>query len=74
MTQRERVYRDALANIKKLCGECWDGSRICYDPQHVASLALQKADPKFFSEIDDVPYREFYVKRDGGFHRREKRK
>lgn len=69
--QKLRVYRDALANISKLAGVCWDGNRKCHDSGHVADLALKKAEPKFHGEIYDEQYSLFYVKRDGSFHRRK---
>lgn len=71
--QKLKVCRDALANIMKLAGVCWDGRRLCHDPQAVAERALRKVDPEFLDSIDHEQYDKYYVKRDGSFHRKVSR-
>ena len=70
--QKLRIYRDALANISKLAGYCWDGNRVCHDTQAVADQALDKVDPAYQKKIYDEQCSLFYVKRDGSFHKRKK--
>jgi hypothetical protein len=59
------IYRDALINISKWAGKCWDGNRECRDSQFVADQALKKADPKLFAKIDNMKYTSFKVLRNG---------
>ena len=37
--------REALINIRDKAGECYDGKRLCHDPQHVAHTALAAPSP-----------------------------
>lgn len=74
MTKNEKIYRDALSNILKLGGVCWDGNRKCHDSQSVARAALQKVDSEYLDSIDSVSYGEFYVKRDDCFYRKTTQK
>lgn len=55
------VYENALINMYKLAGVCWDGSRKCNDFQAVAAAALLKANPKLWKEIDELPYTQFNI-------------
>lgn len=66
MCRKHDIYRNALTNILKLGGKCWDGNRECSDPEHVAREALKKADPKFYESIDNVNYRLFKVNKKTG--------
>ena len=53
---REAVMKDALINIMKRGGRCWDGDRICHDPAEVAHRALRKIDPEAEKYLDTLPY------------------
>jgi hypothetical protein len=66
-----KIYRDALSNIAKTSGKCWENGRVCYDDSFVAHEALERAEPEYFADIEPVKYTEFYVKRDGSFHRKK---
>ena len=63
--QKVEIYRDALINIAKWAGKCWDGDRECSDSQCVADRALEKAEPDLFNKIDNMKYSEFKVLRSG---------
>lgn len=63
--QQIKILRDALTNILKQAGICWDGSRLCRDPQAVASRALNKACPTYYKEINDLPYSKIKVFKNG---------
>lgn len=76
MTTKERIYFNALVNISKLGGVCWDwdSGRECQDPQYVATKALIKADKELGNYIDNLPYDRIKVNRNGDVTIRQSKK
>lgn len=64
MTDNERIMLHALINISK-GGICWDGDRRCQDPGEVAGRALKKVDPELYKIVDDLPYIQVKVYKNG---------
>lgn len=59
------TFRDALINIMKTGGTCWDKKRECNDPQEVAARALKKRCPGLFKKIDATPWQKVKVYKSG---------
>jgi hypothetical protein len=65
MKNKTQVYEEALINIWKRGGVCWDGTRQCADSQHVAMLAIKKNNPQLFKFLGDLQYTSIRVSKTG---------
>lgn len=60
------AYENALLNIMKLAGVCWDGERECSDSQAVARHALEEMNPALMKALDSKKWRNFRVDKKTG--------
>jgi hypothetical protein len=60
-----KAYEDALITIWKQAGKCWDGNRECSDPQAVAERVIKKVHPRLHKKLDNLPYQEVKVYKNG---------
>lgn len=65
MKNKTKLYEDALINIWKWGGKCWDGNRKCSDSQHVARQVIKRNNPQLFKLLDDLPYTDIKVSKTG---------
>lgn len=60
-----QLYEEALINIWKLGGKCWDGERVCGDPQAVADMVLKECNPTLHKLLSELEYKHFDATKDG---------